>query len=103
MVAEPSHNTREGREKMCELLFESFKVPALFLARGAVLASFATARQTSLVVDMGHRATTGECPAGRVSFFRPSLVWFTCGLSQAGGHQLLTWKPFSSWVRAAGV
>lgn len=33
---------------------------AVFLAKSAVLSSFASGRQTSLVVDAGHDATVGE-------------------------------------------
>lgn len=58
MMAEPSHNTKEIREKTVELMFEKFGVPALFLAKNAVLSAFATAKQTALVVDSGHAATT---------------------------------------------
>ncbi|KAG1665661.1 hypothetical protein FOA52_005451 [Chlamydomonas sp. UWO 241] len=58
MMAEPSHNTRETREKMVEIMFEKFGCPALFLSRNAVLSAFATAKQTALVVDAGHEATT---------------------------------------------
>ena len=34
--------------------------PAVYLARNAMLSSFACGRQTSLVVDAGHAATVGE-------------------------------------------
>lgn len=60
MLAEPSHNTREAREKMVELMFEKYNVPAVFLAKNAVLSSFAIGRQTSLVVDAGHESTLGR-------------------------------------------
>ncbi|KAK9815677.1 hypothetical protein WJX72_007893 [[Myrmecia] bisecta] len=67
MLAEPSHNTIENRERMCQLMFEQYQPPALFLAKNAVLSSFATGRQTSLVVDCGHEGTTGkprpQCPS----------------------------------------
>jgi hypothetical protein len=59
MLAEPSHNTSTVREKMVELMFETYNVPAVFLAKNAVLSSFAMGRQTSLVVDMGHESTVG--------------------------------------------
>eukprot|EP00798_Chlamydomonas_sp_ICE-L_P024042 gene24042-9619_t len=58
MLAEATNNTKEVREKTVELMFEKFNVPALFMARNAALSSFATARQTALVVDAGHRSTT---------------------------------------------
>ena len=60
MLAEPTFNTRELREKAVELAFEKLSPPAVFLARSAVLTSFAMGRQSSLVVDAGHEGTTGE-------------------------------------------
>ena len=45
---------------MVELMFEKFQPPAMFLARNAVLSSFANGRQTSLNVDMGHGGTVGN-------------------------------------------
>jgi actin-related protein len=59
LLAEPTFQTREGREAVVSALFEQQQPPAVFLARNAVLASFATGRQTSLVVDAGHEGTTG--------------------------------------------
>ncbi|KAL4451640.1 hypothetical protein ABPG75_007302 [Micractinium tetrahymenae] len=60
MLAEPSTNTKEAREKAVELLFEQYDSPAVFMAKNAVLSSFSTGRQTSLVVDAGHDRTVGE-------------------------------------------
>lgn len=70
MLAEPTLNTRELREKTVELAFEKLAPPALFLARDAVLTSFAMGRQSSLVVDAGHEGTTGE-PVFRAAVCRP--------------------------------
>ncbi|PIN00794.1 Actin-related protein - Arp6p [Handroanthus impetiginosus] len=39
-------------------MFEKYQVPALFLAKNAVLTSFASGRATSLVVDCGGGSTT---------------------------------------------
>ncbi|XP_031394812.1 actin-related protein 4A-like isoform X2 [Punica granatum] len=51
LLAEPSSNTQQQRERAVELMFEKYKIPALFLAKNAVLTSFASGRATSLVVD----------------------------------------------------
>ena len=40
-------------------MFEKHRPPAVFMAKNAVLSSFATGRQTSVVVDIGHEGTTG--------------------------------------------
>lgn len=58
LLAEPTFQTREGREAVVSAMFEQQQPPALFMAKNAVLASFATGRQTSLVVDAGHEGTT---------------------------------------------
>lgn len=64
LLSEPTHNDRAGRERCVEALFETASCPALFLARAAVLASFAVGRQSSLVVDSGYRGITGACCGG---------------------------------------
>lgn len=60
LLAEPTFQTREGREAVVSAMFEKQGPPAVFIAKNAVLASFATGRQTSLVVDAGHEGTTGD-------------------------------------------
>lgn len=61
-MAEAIFVANEAREKMVQCLFEDFNVPAAFLAKNAVLSSFALGRQTSLVVDIGHEGTVGTPP-----------------------------------------
>ncbi|GFS32400.1 actin-related protein 4 [Actinidia rufa] len=58
LLAEPSSNSQQQREKTAELMFDKYQVPALFLAKNAVLTSFASGRVTSLVVDSGGGSTT---------------------------------------------
>jgi actin-like protein 6A len=36
LLAEPSFNTQQNREKMVELIFEKYGAPAVFLAKNAV-------------------------------------------------------------------
>eukprot|EP00891_Asterochloris_glomerata_P009333 jgi/Astpho2/9333/fgenesh1_pm.00142_%23_5_t len=57
MLAEPTFNTRELRERLTEIVFEQFGSPALFLAKNAALSAYATGRQTALVADAGHEGT----------------------------------------------
>ncbi|XP_076937794.1 actin-related protein 4-like [Bidens hawaiensis] len=57
LLAEPSSNTQQQREKTAELMFEKYQAPALFLAKNAVLTSFASGCATSLVVDSGGGST----------------------------------------------
>lgn len=53
LLAEANHNSKAAREKMAELAFEKFSVPALFLSKAAVLTAFASGRGTALVLDVG--------------------------------------------------
>ena len=62
MLAEPSFQPREARERVVQRVFEGCSAPALFLAKNAALSSYATGRQTSLVVDMGYEGTVGAQP-----------------------------------------
>ncbi|XP_037355609.1 actin-related protein T2 [Talpa occidentalis] len=57
LMTEPSLNPRETREKMAEVMFESFNVPAFYLSDQAVLALYASACVTGLVVDSGDGVT----------------------------------------------
>ena len=54
-------NTKQNREKLCELAFETFKLPGFYLGRSAVLSAFAAGRSTALVIESGH-ATTSVVP-----------------------------------------
>jgi actin-like protein 6A len=58
LLAEPSYNTRQLRERATELLFEKYQVPALFTAKNAVLSAFSSGRSTGLVLDSGGGVTT---------------------------------------------
>ncbi|XP_067567379.1 actin-related protein T2 [Pseudorca crassidens] len=57
LMTEHSLNPRETREKMAEVMFESFRVPAFYLSDQAVLALYASACVTGLVVDSGDGVT----------------------------------------------
>lgn len=46
------------REKIAEIAFEKFKVPALYLANTAVLSAFASGKTTGLVIDSGSSVTS---------------------------------------------
>jgi actin-related protein len=57
-MSEPAWNPRNKREKLTEIFFEKFQVPAFFLAKTAVLAAFANGRSTGVVVDSGATHTS---------------------------------------------
>ena len=51
-------NIRSKREKLAELMFEKYHVPAFFLCKNAVLSAFANGRSTGLVIDSGATHTS---------------------------------------------
>ncbi|XP_019612675.1 actin-related protein T2 [Rhinolophus sinicus] len=57
LMTEPSLNPREARERTAEVMFERFHVPAFYLSDQAVLALYASACVTGLVVDSGDGVT----------------------------------------------
>lgn len=58
LFSESPWNVRQKRERLTELLFEKYKVPAFFLVKNAVLAAFANGRSTALIVDSGATHTS---------------------------------------------
>ncbi|XP_051895506.1 actin-like isoform X1 [Pristis pectinata] len=57
LLTEAPLNPLHNRETMTEMMFESFKVPAMYVAVQAVLALYASGRTTGLVVDSGDGVT----------------------------------------------
>ncbi|XP_022357265.1 actin-like protein 6B isoform X3 [Enhydra lutris kenyoni] len=58
LMSEAPWNTRAKREKLTELMFEQYNIPAFFLCKTAVLTAFANGRSTGLVLDSGATHTT---------------------------------------------
>ena len=57
LLTEAPLNPKKNREKMIEVFFESFRVPAFYVFTQAVLALYASGRTTGLVVDSGDGVT----------------------------------------------
>lgn len=58
LMSESPSNLRPKREKLMELMFEKYNVPAFFLVKNAVLSAFANGRVTALIVDSGATHTS---------------------------------------------
>ncbi|KAG8180479.1 hypothetical protein JTE90_026641 [Oedothorax gibbosus] len=58
LMSECSWNARSKREKLTELMFEKYNIPAFFLSKNAVLSAFANGRSTGIVVDSGASQTS---------------------------------------------
>ncbi len=57
LATEVPLNPKANREKMTQLMFETFKVPAFSVAVDAEMALYATGRTTGVVVDFGDGVT----------------------------------------------
>lgn len=57
LLTEAPLNPLQNRERMTEIMFESFKVPAMYVAVQATLALYASARTTGIVMDSGDGVT----------------------------------------------
>jgi actin-related protein len=53
LLTEAPLNPKTNRERMCQMMFDTFKVPALYIAVQAVLSLYASGRTTGCVFDAG--------------------------------------------------
>ncbi|KZV75422.1 brg1-associated factor b [Peniophora sp. CONT] len=73
LVTEPAWNTPENRERMAEIMFEEFQVPAFYIANTAVLNAFAAGKGSALVIDIG-KSTASVTPVVDGFVLRKGLV-----------------------------
>lgn len=57
LVCEPAMNEKDKRGLIAEIFFETFNVPALFIAKQPLLSVYGTGSHTGLVVDIGEGGT----------------------------------------------
>ena len=57
MLTEAPFNPKENREKMTQIMFETFNVPNLYIAIQAVLSLYSAGKTTGMVLDSGDGVT----------------------------------------------
>ena len=84
-LTESPSNPDKHREKMTEIMFETFKIPKFYLSINAVCASYSTGRTTGIVLDSGWKIThsvpihEGNCikqAVGRLDFGGNDLMMY---------------------------
>ena len=57
LITQPIKNIKENKEKIAEIMFESFNIPGLYLADSTELSLYGTGKFTGMVIDMGDGST----------------------------------------------
>jgi Actin len=58
ILSEHIYASKADREKWCELLFEKYDAPGVFISKGGIFSLYANARTTGVTVDLGAGGTT---------------------------------------------
>ncbi|KAK0206306.1 actin-related protein Arp4p [Desarmillaria ectypa] len=90
LVTEPSWNTVENRERMAEIMFEEFQVPAFYISNTGVLNTFAAGKGSALVIDVGQDMAS-VTPVVDGFVLRKGLVYSSLpSLIHSSTHSILT-------------
>ncbi|KAI0049580.1 actin-related protein Arp4p [Auriscalpium vulgare] len=74
LLTEPAWNSVANRERMAEIMFEEFNVPAFYIANTGVLNAFAAGKGSALVIDIGN-STASVTPVVDGFVLRKGLVY----------------------------
>uniref|UniRef100_M1DF77 Actin n=1 Tax=Solanum tuberosum TaxID=4113 RepID=M1DF77_SOLTU len=82
LLTEAPFNTKINRERMTEIMFEKFNVPAMHVATQAVLSLFANGRTIGIVLD------SGECVTHIVPIYEGHVLPHAISRLDIGGRDL---------------
>lgn len=78
LLTEPPLNPRANRERMMQIMFETFNVPSMCIYNQAVLCLNSSGRSTGVVIDSGDR-TTHTVPVYRGSLIPHAIIRIDIG------------------------
>eukprot|EP01100_Stratorugosa_tubuloviscum_P015080 TRINITY_DN8463_c0_g1_i1.p1 TRINITY_DN8463_c0_g1~~TRINITY_DN8463_c0_g1_i1.p1 ORF type:complete len:418 (-),score=177.42 TRINITY_DN8463_c0_g1_i1:181-1434(-) len=82
LLSEPTHNTKQIRERTTEIFFEKFQVPGFFISKNSVLSAFASGRATALILESSASGTVA------VPVFEGYALKKNIAQSNLGGEKL---------------
>ncbi|GIX63458.1 actin, putative [Babesia caballi] len=82
LLSEPPLNPKLHRERCCQLFFEAFEVPGLYMAPTSLLALYGSSKTTGLVLDLG------EGVAHAVPINEGTVVPHAVGRLDVGGYDV---------------
>src|SRR5690349_15027895 len=53
LLTEPQKNPMGNREKMIEIMFETFNTPATYISNQGILSLYASGKSTGIVIEIG--------------------------------------------------
>src|SRR5687767_766697 len=97
LLTEVAINPKANREKMEQIMFETFNTPATYISKQPLLSLYASGRTTGVVLDAGHGVTHATpiyegypLPHAirRLDIGGQDLTWFLVKLLSSKGYNL---------------
>jgi actin-related protein len=83
LITEPVYTSNEQRSRMAELLFEKFRVSAIYLAQQPALALYGSGRTSGMVLDCGSESLQA------IPVWRGQVLGYASGRIDLGGRSLV--------------